>query len=148
MANVTMTITKVEDRDTYVLITDQNGNRYSGFKTDKEGKSTGLAELHLGDEIEADVTSKEKAGKTYLNIGAFHVTARNEGATGTPREPDKCESPDTRRRSIALSYAKDLFVGKSATASQVIALAIEFDKWLETGKYEAHQTQTGQPKAG
>ncbi len=132
MPNVNITIRNIEDKGTYMLITDQNGVKWSGFKIGLDKKPTGLADLHVGDEIEADGILKGK----YHNIGAFHVIARNTKAPETSPQPQQTASEpkpggDLRNRSFALSYAKDLAVAGKIDISQILPQAATFDQWLQ-----------------
>ncbi len=88
-----------------------------------------VSNLHPGDVAEVEVELKGK----YTNLKAFKVlsAAPITEQTAAPRVSHS-ESPELRRRSYALSYAKDMAVGKLIEIGDIIKWANTFNTFLSS----------------
>ena len=140
MSNQNLTIATVEDKGSYILITATDGHKYSGFAKDRAGNPTQYMTLHPGDEIEADITTTNKAGKTYNNIGAFHVTARN-AAQPAPQGQEKPSAPprvveNGQRHGMIVKLIGDLYIHDKIDDKHrwFLKMCKEIDDEMGTGK--------------
>jgi hypothetical protein len=124
---------------------------YSVFETNLKDTHTKdlLHGLKEGDEVEFEITespNKKKPGEVFYNIvGATRVERLNKDLDVPAKvQPSGRGESDTRVRSMALSYAKDLIVaggigegsghGFDEGQDKAIDLAKRFEKYIQTGE--------------
>lgn len=117
----------------------------SAFSNDKKLNDVArelLKDLKEGDEAIFTIVENEgKSGEKYLNITDILRIDRESGPPDYEEEEvrpggQRKESGDTRVRSMALAYVKDLWVAKDMAAGNVedyINLAKRFEQYILTG---------------
>ncbi len=113
---------------TQVTVVAADGRRFSAFDAK-------LLSLKSGAVIEIDW---EKKGD-FNNLSSWHIIT--EAPANAPEatkvaEINRQNESDQRRRSMSLSYAKDLAMAPAPVikVTEILTWATTFDRWLETGK--------------
>ena len=136
-----------------LIVFQVGGQTLSVFGTDKkvseEAKQV-IRDLQEGDSVEFEVAQRQgKDGKMYNNIvGATRVTQLNEHEEVPAVQPvgrgETKESGDTRVRSMALAYAKDVAIASIGLEAGTEVEPLSWDNIIARAKRFEHYILTGE----
>ena len=128
-----------------ILITGKDGKMCSGFVFSQKGESTGLANLKVGDIIEAEISIGGDYGE-YRNLKSFKLVSHQEpappGAVPPPAPPKPAPTPDKKpeisgpEHGLGMKIVGDLFIAGKLEKDHplVVKMWAELNRIMGVGK--------------